>query len=265
MLARSYLYVPGDNSKFLIKAEDSSADALILDLEDSVKPDKKAVAEDLVRRFLMQTKRDQVQIRIEPTRLGALVDLVNHERISKIVLPKVASIKEIEEFNKINEFNKPLHILIESPQALERISAIAQAKNVQSLGIGELDFFSGISLAKEVHSDLKSAIRSKLVLTSAAYNLNPPVAPVSTNYKDSSTFSNESQEFLTWGYWGRACIHPAQVEIANEVFCISSELLSEAREVLELLNDSKQGATTDKEGKMIDLAHIRWAKRILGL
>lgn len=140
MLARSYLYVPGDNSRFLIKAEDSSSDVLILDLEDSVKPDQKAVAEELVRRFLMQTRREQVQIRIEPTRIGALGDLVNHERVSKIVLPKVASVKEIEEFNKINEFNKPLHILIESPQALERISAIAQAKNVQSLGIGELDF-----------------------------------------------------------------------------------------------------------------------------
>lgn len=102
-------------------------------------------------------------------------------------------------------------------------------------------------------------------MTSAAYDLNPPVAPVSTRYKDSTTFSNESKEFLNWGYWGRACIHPAQVEIANEVFSISSELLTEAREVLELLSNSKQGATTDKEGEMIDLAHLRRAKRILEL
>ncbi len=265
MLARSYLYVPGDNSKFLIKAEDSSADVLILDLEDSVKPDYKAKAEDMVREFLGETKRDQVQIRIEPDRVRVLVDIINHVKVSKIVLPKVASVKDIEVFNEINESNKPLHILIESPQALERISTIAQSKNVQSLGIGELDFFLGFSLSKEVNIGLKSAIRSKLILTSAAYGLNPPVAPVSLNYKDSTAFSNESKEFLNWGYWGRACIHPAQVEIANEVFSISSELLTEAREVLELLSNSKQGATTDKEGEMIDLAHLRWAKRILEL
>lgn len=263
MLARSYLYVPGDNSRFLNKASESNADVVILDLEDSVKLENRAIAENMVRDFLEGTNRDKIHLRIEPTRLSSLVDLINHVRISKIVLPKVESAIEVEEFNQINKFNKPLHVLIESPRALENISAIAQAKNVRSLGIGELDFFSNISLFQDVHMSLKSVIRSKLVITSAAYGLNPPVAPVSINFKDRASFMNESKEFLQWGYWGRTCIHPTQVEIANEVFSISSELKVEAREILESLRVSKLGATTSKEGAMIDQAHLRWAARIL--
>lgn len=263
MHARSYLYVPGDNPRFLAKVEESKADAIILDLEDSVKPENKVLAEEMIREFLNHTKHPRTMVRVEPSRLRHISDLVNHQKIDRIVLPKVDISDDLEVFNEINHSLKPIHALIESPLGLENLNHIASQENVVSLGIGEADFFAKISLTQKAHPNLLSYVRSKIVVVSAAFGLNPPIAPVSSNYKDSQKFAEETEDLLSWGYWGRACIHPSQVEIANQIFTISSEVRSRAEEIMKALIASKSGATVDSDGAMIDEAHIRWAARIL--
>lgn len=265
MLARSYLYVPGDNQRFLDKVSSSSADVIILDLEDSVKHENKKRAEEMLQDFLDHTERENLYIRVEPNRLAFIDELINHSKISRIVLPKTESISSISDLNEINKTNKSIHALIESPLGLNNIDEIALSKNVISLGIGEADFYSTIALSQNIHSNLKSFVRSKLVLASAAHGLNPPIAPVSSNFTDASEFLRESEEFLSWGYWGRACIHPAQVEISNSVFVLRDEIKAKAKEILEEIQSASAGAVTDKDGMMIDQAHFRWASRILGI
>jgi citrate lyase subunit beta/citryl-CoA lyase len=263
MLARSYLYVPADNQRFLDKTAESIADVFILDLEDSVNEERKEIAEGMLREFLKSTSENMFYLRVEPRRMSQISDLINHSKISRIVMPKSNTTSALEELNRVNESNKPIHALIESPLGLENIKEIALSKNVVSLGIGEADFYSTLSLSEKVHRDLKSFVRSKLVVTSAAYGLNPPIAPVSSNFTDKDSFRRESEELLDWGYWGRACIHPAQVEIANEVFTIGAEVKSKAEKIMEAMRRSDAGATTDRDGAMIDKAHLAWATRIL--
>ena len=262
---RSYLYVPGDNQRFLEKAESSNADAIILDLEDSVKADAKAAAEDSLRNFLGATNRKNLLLRVEPSRIIQQADLINNAKISKIYLPKANSRKAIDELNSKNQANKPIHALIENAAGLENISDIATAKNVTSLGIGEADFFSDISMSSEVHPALKNFVRSKVVIASSAHNLQPPVAPVSSNFKDLEAFAAETREFLSLGYWGRACIHPAQVDIANEIFTADSKLVAKAQDIIASLANTSGGAATDSQGTMIDAAHLKWAQRYLGI
>lgn len=261
MLMRSYLYVPGDNQKFLDKAESSNADAIILDLEDSVKHDAKEIAENTLREFLKSTNRNNLILRVEPSRIASISDLINHPKISKIYLPKADSKQAIDSFNQQNSAKKPIHALIESPAGLEKISEIASAENVQSLGIGEADFFAEIAISGQVHESLKSYVRSKVVIASAAYKLQPPVAPVSSNFKDLAKFEEETREFFAMGYWGRACIHPAQVDIANSIFTPDEKLKSKAEFIINALEKASSGAAVDDEGKMIDAAHLRWAQR----
>jgi citrate lyase subunit beta/citryl-CoA lyase len=263
MLARSYLYVPADNQRFLDKTAESTADVIILDLEDSVKEECKEIAEGMLREFLKSQSQNIIYLRVETLRISLIPDLINHPKVSRIVMPKSDDASAIEALNEINESNKPIHALIESPLGLENIKEIAISKNVVSLGVGEADFYSTISLSSNMHDGLKSFVRSRLVLTSAAYGLNPPIAPVSGNYTDKDAFRRESEELLDWGYWGRACIHPAQVEIANEVFTIGAEIKSKAEKIMEAMQGVDAGATTNSDGTMIDKAHLAWASRIL--
>lgn len=262
---RSYLYVPADNQRFLEKVEESKADAIILDLEDSVKAEAKLAAEESLRNFLAITTRKNLFLRIEPSRIQEQTDLINHKKITKIYLPKANSRGAIDNLNLHNQSQKPIHALIENASGLENISEIATAKNVTSLGIGEADFFSEISLSGEVHQSLKDFVRSRVVIASSAYNLQPPVAPVSSNFKDLDVFAAETREFLALGYWGRACIHPSQVEIANEIFALDEKLVIKAQNIVESLSESSKGAVTDANGSMIDAAHLKWANRYLGL
>jgi citrate lyase subunit beta/citryl-CoA lyase len=262
---RSYLYVPADNQRFLEKAESSSADAIILDLEDSVKLDAKTAAEESLRSFLNATNRKNLLLRVEPSRINKQADLINHEKITKIYLPKANSPKAIDDLNAKNQSNKPVHALIENAAGLEHISEIATANNVASIGIGEADFFAEISMSSDVHPALKNFVRSKVVIASSAYNLQPPVAPVSSNFKDLDAYAAETREFLALGYWGRACIHPAQVEIANEIFAPDQKLVAKAQDIIAALANSAGGAATDSQGAMIDAAHLKWAQRYLGI
>jgi citrate lyase subunit beta/citryl-CoA lyase len=265
MLMRSYLYVPCDNHRFLAKAQESLADAIILDLEDSVKPEAKEVAEDNVREFLQTSTRANIFIRPEPSRISEIEDLVCHSKISKIVLPKVESVQSIDFLNSYNKSNKPVHALIESPSGLEVVSEIANRRNVVSLGVGEADFFAEISLDGNAHEELKKYVRSKIIITSAAFGLQPPIAPVSTNFRDLDAFETETVDFLEMGFWGRTCIHPDQVEIVNSIFKVDEKLLGKAQRIIEILEKNPEGAAVDEDGKMIDAAHLRWAKRYIQL
>ena len=91
----------------------------------------------------------------------------------------------------------------------------------------------------------------------------PPIAPVSTNFIDLHEFEAECSELRSMGYWGRACIHPAQVEIANKVFMADEAKLEEAQKIVEILEGSQAGAEVALDGTMIDAAHLRWARNYL--
>jgi citrate lyase subunit beta/citryl-CoA lyase len=260
---RSYLYVPGDNNRFLEKAEKSMADAIILDLEDSVKHEAKVTAEDNLRNFVKKSNRKNLFLRPESSRISKIEDLLNHEKISRIVLPKADSVSSIDFLNAHNRSDKPIHALIESPTGLEALSDIAKGKNVVSLGIGEADFFGEISLAAHTNEGLKSYVRSKIVLVSAALKLQPPIAPVSSNFTDLAAFESETRDFLEMGFWGRTCIHPAQVEIVNTVFKVDQDLLRKAHFIIDAIRNNPEGASVDSDGKMIDAAHLRWAEKYI--
>jgi citrate lyase subunit beta/citryl-CoA lyase len=68
-------------------------------------------------------------------------------------------------------------------------------------------------------------------------------------------------KFRAMGYWGRACIHPNQVSIANKIFTADKEMLRKAEEVIKLLGDGTRGVAQASDGSMVDIAHLHWARK----
>lgn len=263
MLPRSYLYVPADNSRFLEKAESSPADAIILDLEDGVSLQRKEIARENAYSFLERTSRQYITLRVNPDYSALERHLINHASVKKVFLPKVESPEMVEEFITSTQCQKPLAILVESAVGLRHINEIAAKKEVQSIGLGEADLFADIVLGEKPHPELKNHARAQLIFASYGHSKMPPIAPVSTNFIDLHEFEAECIELRSMGYWGRACIHPAQVEIANKVFMADEAKLEEAQKIVEILEGSQAGAEVALDGTMIDAAHLRWARNYL--
>jgi citrate lyase subunit beta/citryl-CoA lyase len=106
------------------------------------------------------------------------------------------------------------------------------------------------------------------VLASAAAGIDPPVGPVSTNFRDLDALRTSTEALARLGYVGRACIHPAQAAVVNEVFTPSEESVASARALVEAYDAAVaagQGVFTDESGRMVDLAVVRQARRTLSL
>lgn len=263
MLPRSYLYVPADNERFLEKAETSEADVIILDLEDSISASNKARARSLALDFLNKTNRKGIALRVNPIAVNDEIKLINHKKIDRIFLPKVSQPSDVMGFIESSGTSSPLTAIIESPLGMINIKEVANIPQIASLSLGELDLFTSLVVADVAHEDLKTFSRSTLIFTSHAFNKLPPISPVSSNFKDLSTFETETMKFRAMGYWGRACIHPNQVSIANKIFTADKEMLRKAEEVIKLLGDGTRGVAQASDGSMVDIAHLHWARKFI--
>ena len=263
MLPRSYLYVPADNERFLVKAESSAADFVILDLEDSVANQNKSLARAAAKKFLDDTKRSGIAIRVNPENIDDEKDLINHPKVERIFLPKVSKKAEVHNFIEKSKTTKKLTAIIESALGFTNIKEIAEVPQVATISLGEIDLFTSLVVADKANEDIKLFARATLVYTSSSFDKYPPICPVNSNFNDIENFEAETMKFRSMGYWGRACIHPDQIEVANRVFSVDKELLRKAEEIVALLGDGKNGVAKTSDGQMVDIANLNWAKKYL--
>ena len=108
--------------------------------------------------------------------------------------------------------------------------------------------------------------RSQLVFGSAAAGIGPPVGPVSVDFNDLERFRASTLTLKRLGFRSRACIHPAQVKVVNEVFTPSIMEVEQARLLVETFDDALErgsGVVRDDKGAMVDEAVVRAARRLL--
>lgn len=256
MLSRSLLYVPGNKPQLFDKALRSGADAIILDLEDAVPLDQKDVARTEVSRWLQAHKDERVWVRVNS---GPLLrfDIEAVASMAGIYVPKVSGPDEI------GDLPSPVTALIETAAGVLDARSIAAHPAVVRLAIGEADL--GAELNVRLSSDEREMLpaRMQIVLASAAEGLDPPVGPVSTDFKDLDLLREGTAGLRAMGFGGRSVIHPAQVPIVNEVFAPTGEELAAARRVLDLFERAGGGVCVDDGGKMIDEAVVRTARRLV--
>ncbi|ROO86542.1 citrate lyase subunit beta/citryl-CoA lyase [Actinocorallia herbida] len=279
MTARSALYVPGDAPDKLAKALGRGADELIVDLEDAVPQSGKEAARATVASWL--ASRDDlsgpaVWIRINPGEQG-------HDDLRAVVAPGVAGVcvAKAEEPDDLVALDAllaslegersvaPLGVvpLLESGEAVFRARDLARAPRVTRLQLGEADLAADLGIEPGPEGVELLWCRSQVVAASAAAGIAAPIAPVSVNFRDLDGLRESSEALRRLGFWGRACIHPAQVAVVNEVFTHSAEAVAKAKDVLAryaVALASGSGVCVDAEGRLIDEAVVRSARRLLG-
>jgi len=281
VIPRSYLYVPGDRPDKLARAFGRGADALIVDLEDAVAPAARPAARDVVASWLQDHPPPQgieVWIRVNPGADGC----TDVERIGAapwltgVLAAKTENREELEALDSAlgrAESSAGMDYgvlavvpLLESATAFVFARELARGPRVRRLQVGEADLRAdcGIELGDEERELLY--VRSRLVLLSAALRLDPPVAPVSADFRNPERLRASTKELARLGFVGRGCIHPAQVPIVNEVFTPDPLQARRARELVERFErvvEAGGGVILDDEGRMLDEAIVRSARRIM--
>jgi citrate lyase subunit beta/citryl-CoA lyase len=277
---RSVLYMPGSNSKALAKAVTLPADALILDLEDSVAPDAKDLARSQVVEAVKGNFRGrEVVIRVneQHTPWGA-ADLAAAAAAGPdaILLPKVDGPGAIMYAARVlRESGAPdktrLWAMMETPNAIlnaGQIAAVAadSASRLAVLVMGLND------LAKETRARLTHGRPTMIVwlahcvVAARAHGIDI-IDGVYDDIKDLEGFREECAQGRDMGFDGKTLIHPGQIDICNEAFAPSPHEIETARAILEafaLPENAGKGAI-QLNGKMVELLHADMARRTLAI
>jgi citrate lyase subunit beta / citryl-CoA lyase len=158
--------------------------------------------------------------------------------------------------------------LIESAAGVLAMAALAAAPRVRRLQAGEADLSAELGMEPGPDRAEFAPLRWTLVLTSAAAGLDAPVGPVETRLGDLAGLRASTQALRRQGFGGRAAVHPAQVPVINDVFTPSAAELEQAAMVVERFDAaaaSGAGAAVTDDGRMIDEAVVRGARRVLAL
>ncbi|NNH68456.1 CoA ester lyase [Nocardia uniformis] len=269
---RSALYVPGNRPELFDKALNGPADVILLDLEDAIPLCDKESARIEVARWLrtVPDRQRPIWVRVNPGEVGeADLRAVALPAVTALCLAKVESAQQVRSISaQLDEYEpRPGAIsicpLLESARALYAAPEIASAPRVLRLQLGEADLCAdlGITPGPDRHELLP--LRVQVVMASAAAAIDPPLAPVDTNFRDLDSLRATTAALRRLGFQGRACIHPAQLPVVNEVFTPSPDELDRARALIARFESAAGGVVLDDSGRMVDLAVIRQARRVL--
>ncbi len=281
-LLRSVLFTPGNNMRMIHKLPTLTADAVILDLEDSVPMAEKDTARIFIRDSLdlLSTGVSDIYVRVNGLATGLTVEdceFVVQKGITGIMIPKVESRNEVLEVEKIIEELERKRGLepgsvvliptIESAKGVVNAYEIASAsKRVIALGFGAVDFTRdmGVSLSKE-GTELFFA-RSYVAIAARAAGV-LAIDTVFTDIADREGLIKDAMLAKQLGFKGKFLIHPSQIEPVNRIFSPSEKEIEYAKKVVQAFKEAEArglGAAS-LEGRMIDIAVYKQAEDLLKL
>jgi citrate lyase subunit beta / citryl-CoA lyase len=283
---RSLLFVPGDDEKKLAKALTSEADALIVDLEDSVAFAAKPAARRIVAAFLIEARqrarRPRLLVRVNPLE-GGLIDAdletVMRAAPDAIVLPKSlegASVQQLGAKLAVCEAENGLAdgatrivaIATESACALFGLASYrACSHRLEGLAWGGEDLSADLGAESNRLPDGAYAgpyvLARTLALIGAAAAGVTPIDSVFTNFRDAAGLRAETIAARRDGFAAKMAIHPAQAPIINEVFTPSAQAIEYAKAVIAAFEAAPGAGVVSLEGEMLDLPHWHRAKKLL--
>lgn len=288
MTPRSWLFIPGDSEKKLGKADATGADALILDLEDSVAPERKAEARRMTRGFLADrapgARNAQLYVRINPLEESALEDLaaVMVGAPDGIMIPKTDDARCVQRLSHYLDAFEAVHGIAAGstkiiPVATETARAALTLPSFLDLPLprmvamtwGAEDLAAVLGANTNTDATGQWALtyriaRTNLLLTAKAIG----VAAIDTlfvNFRDDSGLRASCETAAGEGFDGRIAIHPAQVDGINQGFAPSDAVVAHARRVIAAFDENPGAGTVGLDGKMIDIPHLKQARQVLAL
>ncbi|HSG58796.1 MAG TPA: CoA ester lyase [Woeseiaceae bacterium] len=279
---RSYLFVPADSERKMKRAAQVGADALILDLEDSVAPAARPEARELARRFL--EGHDGVWVRINPIDTDdAVADLeaVVPAAPAGILLPKARSAADadalaerlagLESANGLEAGSTRIIVLCtERPEALFTLGTYRDATpRLAGLSWGAEDL--GAAVGASARRDEEGnwlppyATARSLCLFAAAAAEVAAIDTVYTDFRDLDGLARFAANARRDGFSGMLAIHPDQVEVINRAFVPTAAEVERAERIVALFAANPGTGTLGLDGEMIDRPHLVQAERILQL
>ena len=268
---RSWLFVPADSERKITKALDSKADAIIFDLEDSVAPEMKGVARDLLKSLLRRSGGPQWWVRINP--LGSEfirddLELLGLADIHGIVLPKSESGADIIELSH-RTGNIPIHAIVtETPESLFGLLSYRTSGSplrAMSWGAEDLSAALGASSKFDANGELSFTYKlaRSLCLAGAVAADVQPVDGVFADFRNGEGLEAEADAARREGFTGKLAIHPDQVPIINGAFTPSSDEVRSAEEIVAAFEAHPAAGVLSVGGKMVDRPHLVQARRVL--
>jgi citrate lyase subunit beta / citryl-CoA lyase len=291
-LLRSMLFVPGDSERKQQKALGTSADALILDLEDSVAAAQLPAARAQVRTLLQDTRdrsKQQLWVRVN-SGAGAEEDLVSvfPGAPDGVILPKVSSAHDIVLLShylsalEAREGRTPgatklVAIVTETPLGLLNLPHYPQAlagepevtARLAALTWGMEDLSAALGALGKVDENgaltFTFQLARSLCLTTAAALGVQALDGVHTNFRDAKGLDREAAAARRDGFSGKLAIHPDQIAPINSAFTPTEQELARARRIVAAFAASPEAGVLNFDGEMIDRPHLLQARRILSL
>ena len=258
----SYLFVPGDRADRFDKACSSIAEAVIIDLEDAVSPQRKSEARTLIKTWLENGGRAIIRINAHGTEwFEEDCALLQSEGVAGVMLPKAETRVAVEAVLRSMREPLPLILLIETARGLLNAADLARVEGVSRLAFGSVDFQLDCNIPDD--DEGLAHARAQLVLASAAGRLAPPIDGVTTILNDPEVLRRETERARRLGFGGKLCIHPNQLEIVNAGFAPTEEDLLRAREIMDVVEASDDFGVAMHNGKLIERPVIEWAKRVM--
>jgi citrate lyase subunit beta/citryl-CoA lyase len=286
LMLRSFLFVPGDSARKLDKAMQAGADALIVDLEDSValseKETARRTAADFLRAARATLERPRLFVRVNGLTTGltdADLDGVMAAAPDGIVLPKAVGGVDVShlgaklavqeaEFGLEDGITQVVAIATETARSLFALGSLADASHrLKGVTWGGEDLSVEVGaetnrLQDGTYTDPYRLARS-LTLFAAVAAAVDAIDAVYTNFRNDDGLAAECRAGRRDGFVAKMAIHPAQVPIINETFTPSAEALAHARAVVDAFARSPGAGVVGLEGEMLDRPHLARAERLL--
>jgi citrate lyase subunit beta / citryl-CoA lyase len=281
---RSLLFVPGDDARKIAKGLESGADALILDLEDSVAVSRRETARHLVRDTLHARKAGgpRLIVRVNALRSGEIssdLDGVMVAAPDAIMLPKCEGGADIQhlgaklavheaENNLVDGTTHIIPIVTETPAALFKLGSIAGASlRLDALTWGAEDLAGAIGAETNRdengrYTDPYRLARSLALFAAGAASIGA-IDTVFTDFRDAVALETECRQARRDGFVAKMAIHPAQIPIINAVFTPNAAAIAHAEKIVAFFRDHPEAGVVGMDGKMIDRPHLVLAERLL--
>jgi citrate lyase subunit beta / citryl-CoA lyase len=278
---RSLLFMPGSNARALEKARNLPADGIILDLEDSVAPDAKALARDQIAKAIAGGGFGKREVLIRANALDSPwwiddITMAGKARPDGILFPKISSVDDLKTIaDRLSAIKADASIrvwaMIETARAVLHAEELAAASRNAEMRLSGF-VFGPNDISRETRIRMQPGRAAMIpmithcILAAHAYGLEILDGPYS-DFSNVDGFAQECAQGRDLGFDGKTLIHPGQIEACNAIFTPAAEEVAQARKIIaafERPENASRGAI-QIDGQMVERLHADMARRAIAI
>lgn len=265
--ARTLLFVPGLRSERFDKALRSGADAVIVDLEDSVAPDQKAAAREAIAAVWTTLLAAGVPVLVRINAAGSPHNEADLAWLSALPPPAGVMVPKAESATGLAAVRGrlpgvPIVPIIESAAGYLALREIAAAPGVVRLAVGHIDFMADTGIQCSADERELAPLRFAVAMATRVQGLSPAIDGVTTSLDNDARLAADARRAASFGFGGKLCIHPRQVSPVLLALTPADDEVDWARRVV-AADLAAAGAATQVDGRMVDVPVVLQARRIL--